>query len=202
MKRLSFNAVVIFLIVALFQVSAFSQSPDEKAAFSKVVSSARQMKNMTASFRETKRLKMLSDAVEKTGRLWYQSPSSLRWEYDSRNYGVYNQKGGYMVRDGHRDGASSRGFSAMGKMVTSMMSSLSEDMKEFSVSYDMESGKLKVTATSASARMKAMVDRVIMVFDVSTCHIRSFEMVNNAGSTLITFSSVTTDTEIDRQLFN
>ncbi|MBE6244195.1 MAG: outer membrane lipoprotein carrier protein LolA [Bacteroidales bacterium] len=194
-----------FFILALLTVAcgwAFAQTPQEKEAFARIVSSTTGMKTMTADFVETKHLQMLEEDAVQSGRLWYKAPSSMRWEYGKDFYGVLSQRGAYMVRGGKRDGALTRGFSQTGKMVTGLISNLSDNLKEYKVTYVKEGKDLKVTAVPTSPRMKGMVDSVVMKFDTATCLIKSFEIRNSAGYTLITFSNVKKDVEIDSQLFN
>ena len=194
-----------FFILALLTVAcgwAFAQTPQEKEAFARIVSSTTGMKTMTADFVETKHLQMLEEDAVQSGRLWYKAPSSMRWEYGKDFYGVLSQRGAYMVRGGKRDGALTRGFSQTGKMVTGLISNLSDNLKEYKVTYVKEGKDLKVTAVPTSSRMKGMVDSVVMKFDTATCLIKSFEIRNSAGYTLITFSNVKKDVEIDSQLFN
>lgn len=194
-----------FFILALLNVAcgwAFAQTPQEKEAFARIVSSTTGMKTMTADFVETKHLQMLEEDAVQSGRLWYKAPSSMRWEYGKDFYGVLSQRGAYMVRGGKRDGALTRGFSQTGKMVTGLISNLSDNLKEYKVTYVKEGKDLKVTAVPTSPRMKGMVDSVVMKFDTATCLIKSFEIRNSAGYTLITFSNVKKDVEIDSQLFN
>lgn len=194
-----------FFILALLIVAcgwAFAQTPQEKEAFARIVSSTTGMKTMTADFVETKHLQMLEEDAVQSGRLWYKAPSSMRWEYGKDFYGVLSQRGAYMVRGGKRDGALTRGFSQTGKMVTGLISNLSDNLKEYKVTYVKEGKDLKVTAVPTSPRMKGMVDSVVMKFDTATCLIKSFEIRNSAGYTLITFSNVKKDVEIDSQLFN
>ena len=201
MKNLSLN-ILAFVFAVLTPVVSSAQTNAEKAVFQKVVSSASRMKSMVADFKETKHLKMLSDEVVTTGKLWYKAPSFMRWEYDTKNYGVYNLKGGYMVKNGVRDGALSRGFSQMGKMVTGLLTTLSDNPKDFDVSYKIEGKELVVTAVPKASRLKGTVGSVVMKFDSSTSLVKSFEIRTEAGYTLITFSSVKTDIETDPQLFN
>lgn len=194
-----------FFILALLTVAcgwAFAQTPQEKEAFARIVSSTTGMKTMTADFVETKHLQMLEEDAVQSGRLWYKAPSSMRWEYGKDFYGVLSQRGAYMVRGGKRDGALTRGFSQTGKMVTGLISNLSDNLKEYKVTYVKEGKDLKVTAVPTSPRMKGMVDSVVMKFDTATCLIKSFKIRNSAGYTLITFSNVKKDVEIDSQLFN
>lgn len=194
-----------FFILALLTIAcgwAFAQTPQEKEAFARIVSSTTGMKTMTADFVETKHLQMLEEDAVQSGRLWYKAPSSMRWEYGKDFYGVLSQRGAYMVRGGKRDGALTRGFSQTGKMVTGLISNLSDNLKEYKVTYVKEGKDLKVTAVPTSPRMKGMVDSVVMKFDTATCLIKSFEIRNSAGYTLITFSNVKKDVEIDSQLFN
>lgn len=194
-----------FFILALLTVAcgwAFAQTPQEKEAFARIVSSTTGMKTMTADFVETKHFQMLEEDAVQSGRLWYKAPSSMRWEYGKDFYGVLSQRGAYMVRGGKRDGALTRGFSQTGKMVTGLISNLSDNLKEYKVTYVKEGKDLKVTAVPTSPRMKGMVDSVVMKFDTATCLIKSFEIRNSAGYTLITFSNVKKDVEIDSQLFN
>ena len=198
----SLKYILLSSAILFAQALSFAQTPAEKAAFERVVSSARSMKTMTADFTETKQLKMLSDAVVTTGKLWYKAPSYMRWEYDSRNYGVYNPKGGYMVKNGQRDGAMSRGFAQTGRMVTQLMGNLSEDIKDYSISYKTAGKNLEVTAIPVSPRMKGFVESIVMKFDIATCQIRSFEMHSQSGVTTIVFSGMKTDSDIDSQLFN
>ena len=188
--------------ILLFGAPSFAQTAQEKAAFDKIVSATRSIKSMTSDFTETKHLKMLTEDVVTTGKLWYKSPSYMRWEYDSRNYGVLNPKGSYMVKDGQRNGALSRGFGQTGKMVTSLMSGLSQDLKDYSVTYSKSGNLLTVTAVPVSPRMKSMVESVIMVFDIPSSTIKSFEIRSSSGYTLITFSNLKKDSELDMQLFN
>lgn len=188
--------------ILLFGAPSFAQTAQEKAAFDKIVSATRSIKSMTSDFTETKHLKMLSEDVVTTGKLWYKYPSYMRWEYDSRNYGVLNPKGAYMVKDGQRNGALSRGFGQTGKMVTSLMSGLSQDLKDYSVSYSKSGNSLTVTAVPASPRMKGVVDSVIMIFDIPSSTIKSFEIRSSSGFTHIDFNNLKKDAEVDMQLFN
>ncbi|MBP5391184.1 MAG: outer membrane lipoprotein carrier protein LolA [Bacteroidales bacterium] len=194
-----------FFILALLTLACgwvYAQTPAEKEAFARIMSSTTSMKTMTADFVETKHLQMLEEDAVQSGKLWYKAPSSMRWEYGKDFYGVLSQKGAYMVRGGKRDGALTRGFSQTGKMVTGLISNLSDNLKDYKVSYVKDGKDLKVTAIPTSPRMKGMVDSVVMKFDIATSLIKSFEIRNNAGYTLITFSNVKKDSEIDPQLFN
>ncbi|MBR5074367.1 MAG: outer membrane lipoprotein carrier protein LolA [Bacteroidales bacterium] len=194
--------IFILALLTLAFGWASAQTQQEKEAFARIVSSTTGMKTMTADFTETKHLQMLEEDAVQSGKLWYKAPSCMRWEYGRDFYGVLSQKGAYMVRGGKRDGALTRGFTQTGKMVTGLISNLSENLKDYKVSYIKDGKDLKVTAVPTSPRMKGMVDSVIMKFDITTCLIKSFEIRNNAGYTLITFSNVKKDVEIDSQLFN
>ena len=199
MIRLRFGILALLLLVPVW-VSA--QTAQEKEAFNRIVASTTGMKTMTADFTETKHLEMLSDDVIQSGKLWYRSPSFMRWEYSKDFYGVYSPKGAYMVRGGKRDGGLTRGFSQTARMVTGLISNLSDNIKDYKVSYAKDGKDLKITAVPVSPKMKGMVDCVVMKFDIATCLIKSFEIRNKAGYTLITFSSVKRDAEMDSQLFN
>ena len=194
--------IFILALLTLAFGWASAQTQQEKEAFARIVSSTTGMKTMTADFTETKHHQMLEEDAVQSGKLWYKAPSCMRWEYGRDFYGVLSQKGAYMVRGGKRDGALTRGFTQTGKMVTGLISNLSENLKDYKVSYIKDGKDLKVTAVPTSPRMKGMVDSVIMKFDITTCLIKSFEIRNNAGYTLITFSNVKKDVEIDSQLFN
>ena len=196
------RSYLLLAAILLFLAPSFAQTAQEKAAFDKIVAATRSIKSMTSDFTETKHLKMLSEDVVTTGKLWYKSPSWMRWEYDSRNYGVLNPKGAYMVKDGQRNGALSRGFGQTGKMVTSLMSGLSQDLKDYSVSYSKSGNSLTVTAVPVSPRMKGVVDSVVMIFDISSSTIKSFEIRSSSGFTHIDFNNLKKDAEVDMQLFN
>ena len=90
----------------------------------------------------------------------------------------------------------------MGKMVTGLLTTLSDNPKDFDVSYKIEGKELVVTAVPKASRLKGTVGSVVMKFDSSTSLVKSFEIRTEAGYTLITFSSVKTDVETDPQLFN
>ena len=196
------RSYLLLAAILLFLAPSFAQTAQEKAAFDKIVAATRSIKSMTSDFTETKHLKMLSEDVVTTGKLWYKSPSWMRWEYDSCNYGVLNPKGAYMVKDGQRNGALSRGFGQTGKMVTSLMSGLSQDLKDYSVSYSKSGNSLTVTAVPVSPRMKGVVDSVVMIFDISSSTIKSFEIRSSSGFTHIDFNNLKKDAEVDMQLFN
>ncbi|MBO7562219.1 MAG: outer membrane lipoprotein carrier protein LolA [Bacteroidales bacterium] len=196
------RSYLLLAAILLFGAPSFAQTAQEKAAFDKIVTATRSIKSMTSDFTETKHLKMLSEDVVTAGKLWYKSPSWMRWEYDSRNYGVLNPKGAYMVKDGQRNGALSRGFGQTGKMVTSLMSGLSQDLKDYSVSYSKSGNSLTVTAVPVSPRMKGVVDSVVMIFDIPSSTIKSFEIRSSSGFTHIDFNNLKKDAEVDMQLFN
>ena len=196
------RSYLLLAAILLFGAPSFAQTAQEKAAFDKIVTATRSIKSMTSDFTETKHLKMLSEDVVTAGKLWYKSPSWMRWEYDSSNYGVLNPKGAYMVKDGQRNGALSRGFGQTGKMVTSLMSGLSQDLKDYSVSYSKSGNSLTVTAVPVSPRMKGVVDRVVMIFDIPSSTIKSFEIRSSSGFTHIDFNNLKKDAEVDMQLFN
>ncbi len=195
-----------YLIIVLISFTglgqAMAQSAQEKVVFEKIVASAANMQTMSADFTEKKQLKMLSEEVVNTGKIWYKSPAYMRWEYDNKNYGVYSPRGGYMVRNGQREGALSRGFSNMGRIITGLISKFSGEVKDFALSYKVEGKELIINVQPTSAKMKGAVERIIMKFDTSSTLIRSFEIVNTAGCTLITFSSVSINADVDQQLFN
>ncbi len=193
---------VVFFSAIMISGSLYAQTAAEKAAFDKVVASACSMKNMTADFTETKHLDMLSQDVVTKGKLWYMAPSYMRWEYDNLNYGVYNPKTAYMVKDGQRNGALSRGFSQAGRMITQLMGGLGQNLKDYEISYVKEGKDLKVTAVPVQERYRNYVESIEMKFDASLSIIKSFEIKSPSGFTLITFSDVKINTDIDTQLFN
>ena len=69
----------ILALLTLASGWSFAQTPQEKEAFARIVSSTTGMKTMTADFVETKHLQMLEEDAVQSGKLWYKAPSCMRW---------------------------------------------------------------------------------------------------------------------------
>jgi len=131
---------VLLIVVGCLLIAGPAQAQDAKVARQHIVDAAKRMKTMQCDFVQTKQTKLLSSAGVSTGRLYYNQPYRLRWEYltpTAHTFEINGQK--VLTSDSHgsteTDIRSNRMYKEMARLMTSIMSAQSlADEKDFEVS--------------------------------------------------------------------
>lgn len=198
-------AVFVMMLSASIYASALGggqSAQTDRTVYDRIKAVSGSLKSLTCDFTETRNMAVLASPAVKKGKLSYLAPDCMRWEYDVDNYSVCNSSGGYMIKGGRQSGAGSRAFSMVGKLITSFISGKPADPKQFSMSSRMEKGDFVVILTPRSDRLKVAFDHITMRFDAKSGLIKSYETYRGDDSTILTFSNIKTNIELDRQLFN
>lgn len=200
---LKISAILLLLLLVSAASAPAQDAADEKAAaaYGKIISVSRSMESLTCDFTETKHIAVLSSDVVSKGTLYYRS-GCMRWEYDTENYGVYNNGRAYYVKEGKQSAGVSRAFAVIGKIAVSVIGGGELDRKRFSICPRTEGGELIVVLTPLQERIKAAFDSITIRFDTASGLIKSYETIRSGDSTKLVFSNIRINADLDPQLFD
>ena len=69
------------ILTILFSLSSITSALAQTSAIDEISKASQAVGTVEADFTQTKRLKMLNDAMVSKGRMWCTQPNRLRWEY-------------------------------------------------------------------------------------------------------------------------
>ncbi len=175
--------ISLLAFVAVVNAAARSAAPQGDQA----------VKTMQADFVQTKTMKMLGDKMVSRGKMYYQNPDKLHWEYTAPYAYTFVLSGNkVMLKKGTRkdivDVKQNRIFREIARIMV---------------------GSVCVTSTSAtkemkmSKEMKSMYKRIVLHFDTKTTLVKKVVMYEKNGDTTeIEIKNVTLNKNISPAVFN
>lgn len=205
-KKLIHRISLLTLLLLAFSTAATAQSQAE--IIKKINAVAATMKSMQCDFVQTKHLKMLNDKMVSYGKMYYQQPNKLHWEYTSP-YSYTFAFNGQQVKltKGKRsdviDVNQSKVFKEIARiMMNSVVGKSLSDKSDFKVSIAATSTEWVATLVPQRREMRQMFQKIVLHFSKSASMVSSVELVEKKGDrTVIQLKNVQKDKPINAQLF-
>lgn len=202
MKRLLFT-----LMLSLLPTLVMAQQ-SEAETIREIERTSASIESLECDFVQTKHLKMLNDKMVSYGKMYYQQPNMLRWEYTSPYTYTFMLSGNQvLLKNAQRqdviDVDKNKMFKEIARMMMSSVtgSSLS-DSDTFDIDIATVGNEWVATLVPKRGNMKQMWKSLVLHFDRAAKSVTKVEMREHSGdTTVIELSNVRLNCAIDASLF-
>ena len=164
---------------------------------------------LQADFTQTKKMKMLSNALTSKGKMWCTQPNRLRWEYLTPNTSAFILNNGkVLLKGGKRNHTINMNRNRMLRELTRLMipnglgKCLSEK-RDFLMSVETKNNQHILTLLPQSKESKQMFTQIIMYYDRGQSVVTKVEMwEKNGDSTTIELSSININLTINESVYS
>lgn len=199
-----------FLISLLFSLSLLCVSAqNQQAIVEKINKACAEMKTMECDFVQTKYLKMLNDQMVSKGKMSYQQPSALRWEYTTPyTYTFVLNDNKILLKNNRRkdviDVNQNKMFKEIARiMMNSIVGKCLTDDKAFKTTIEETSAEWVATLLPQKKEMKQMWSKLILHFDRTKNAVVKVEMYEKTRDrTVIDLMNTKTNHPIDQKVFS
>lgn len=202
MKRL-----ISALIAAFVSLVAMAQ-PAKEDIIKEIIETGSSMKSLQCAFIQTRKMSIMNAEAVSEGRMHYQQPDKLRWEYVApfKSIFVLNGTEALMQNESRTDVVDieqNRRFKGIARLMTGSISgSFLSDDKSFDVSVEENPQEWVVTLVPLRREMKQMWTRIVMHFNLSQKHVSSIGLYEQNGDcTEIKFNKVVKNGAIAPETF-
>lgn len=164
-----------------------------------------EIETLESSFVQRKTVAVLAETAESEGKMYYQKPSRMRWEYRQPEsyYFVMNDGKAVMKKGEETDrGGGARVFGEIGKMILACISGQKVvDEGKFTPTYELGGEVFRITLVPKNRRMLQMMSALVMEFDIREHTIRAVEMRQGEDVTRISFKDKKVNGKLGESLF-
>lgn len=164
-----------------------------------------QIGTLECRFLQQKTISVLAETAEAEGKMYYQKPDRMRWEYVKPDafYFVIDGNKSVMKKNGETDrGGGARIFGEIAKMILASISGRQlVDEERFIPSYSGNQEIFRISLLPKNRRMLQMISLLVMEFDIKEYAIRSVEMRQGEDVTKIEFKDKKVNGKLDERLF-
>lgn len=195
-------------ILCLFSLLTFAQQASQAQLIQKISAEAQNLKSLQCDFVQTKTVKMLNEKMVSKGKMAYQQPSKLHWEYitpyaytfilnDTQVSLQKNQKNDVI------DVSKNKMFKEIASiMMSSVVGKCLNDSKSFKTSITQNSTEYVATLIPQKKEMKQMFTQIILHFNIKQGVVSQVEMKEkNGDSTVIVLQNIKKNAKIDAKTF-
>ncbi len=192
---------------------AFSQnaplSETELSTFiNEVASKANNLESLSSDFTQTKFIQLMEDKSVSKGKLYYQAPNVLKWEYATPyNYKIlFKDNQLHIDDDGNKSVTRLNANKLMEKLVSlisgSVNGKLVADHENYDVSFTKEGNSVSAVIIPRDPSIKDMFHEIIMIFDEDNI-LNSVRLMEEGGDyTHIDFKNIKINTPLDKSVFD
>lgn len=198
--------LILFLLCS---VCMFASAQNQNAIIQKINKAASSMQSMQCDFVQTKHLKLLKDKMVSNGKMYYQSPNLLRWEYvNPYTYTfILNDSKVLLKKDKRNDVIDinkNKVFKEIARMMmNSVVGKCLNDTKTFSTTITSSGKGYVATLIPLRKDIKQMYNKIILHFDATNCCVRRVEMYEKSGDfTVIELKNVLLNKQLNAKLFS
>lgn len=201
--------LIILLTTLCFQGRvAAQQAVSGEQARQEISRVAAALTTMTCDFVQTKHLKMLRDEMVSKGKMYYQQPGKLRWEYTTPYTYVFilNDTKVVLKNDTRNDVIDVNQNKMFREIVRLMMNTVVgnclTDEKDFKVSVAVSSSEYVATLTPVRRDLKQMFTTIVLHFNRQSKMVSQVELLEKNGDrTVIELKNVQTHAAIPQEMF-
>ena len=166
------------------------------------------MKTMQCDFVQTKHLKMLNDKMVAKGRMYYQQPNRLRWEYTSPYSYVFILNGDKVLlknqqRNDVIDTNQNKLFREIARiMMNTVVGKCLSDDKDFKTTLVETPTEWVATLLPQRKDMKQMFQKVVLHFNRQKAMVSLVELIEKKGDkTIIELKNVRANEAVSEKIF-
>ena len=203
MKRL---LILFYMCGLLLPLSA--QIKHETQVRQQINQAASAMKTMQCDFVQTKHIRMLNDKMVSKGRMYYQQPNRLRWEYTSPYAYTFILNGDkVMLKNQQRndviDANQNKLFREIARiMMNTVVGKCLSDDKDFQTTLSETPTEWIATLVPQRKDMKGMFQKIILHFNRQQAMVAQVELIEKQGNkTIIELKNVRANEALNANLF-
>ena len=203
MRRLLISAVVMLMSAALY-----AQSSDKEDIINEISRLSSEIQYLECDFVQTKHLKILSDKMVSKGKMYFEQPGRLRWEYTSPYEYIFILNGDQvMLKNAGRtdviDVNRNKMFKEIARiMMNSIMGRSLADDKSFNTTIEETPQEWTATLLPLKKEMKQMWTKLVIHFDRRQETVSKVEMFEHNGDfTTIDIVNAEKNRLIDKSVF-
>jgi len=202
------KVVILSILFNMCAAFAMAQTSTQNA-IDEISKASGNISTLQADFSQTKKMKMLSNALTSKGKMWCTQPNRLRWEYLTPNTSAFILNNGkVLLKGGKRNHTINVNRNRMLRELTRLMipyglgKCLSEK-KDFLVSVETQNDQHILTLLPQSKELKQMFTRIILYYDRGQSVVTKVEMwEKNGDSTTIELSSININQTINESVYS
>ena len=201
--------IIRLVLACVLPLQVMAQQASKEEIISHIIGNSAGMQSIACDFVQTKSLNMLDDKMVSKGKMYYEQPGKLRWEYTSPHSMIFMLCGNTIVlKDECRidsiDARKNRMYKEMaGFMLGSITGEYLLDEKSFDVSVVEEAGEWVVTLCPLRKSMKQVWVRLVLHFVRGGHAISRLEMLEPSGDrTDISFMNVEINVPLAAGIFD
>lgn len=199
---------ILLLFLSLNLTAQEKLSNEEKAEFqAEMMTKANNLETLEADFVQTKKMDMIMENAVSRGKLYYQNPEKLKWEYTKPlNYVIIFAEGELYINDAGnksvRNTSSNKLFDKIAKLITgSVNGKLLQDNNNFEISFIRESDLISSVIIPKDKNLKAMFAEIHLKFDKENI-VKQVSLIEETGdATIIKFNNIKINQEIPASVF-
>jgi len=198
--------LLIYILLALMPIGAMAQNDNQIAE--KISRNSSQLQTLECDFVQTKYLKILNNKMVSRGKMYYQQPDKLRWEYQSPySYILIMNQNKVLIKNNTRtdviDINQNKMFKEIGRlMMNSIVGGFLDDQHSFDISITLSDGIYIATLLPLNREMKQMWTKLVLYFDPISLGVTQVEMHEKTGDyTVIELLNSVTNQSITPKTF-
>lgn len=181
----------------VLSAATFAQQSAQDSIIEQIVAASSKMSSLKCDFVQTKYVSLLDEAMVSKGRMSFEQPSKLCWEYTSPASFAFQLDGSAIsiLRDGREEsmeGNQSRMIRELAKFIMSSISGSSlTDSKMFQTSIEELSSDWAAVMVPKRSDLKRMWSRLVIHFDPVHKYASRIELFEASGDkTVIEFKNI------------
>ena len=183
--------ILFILFIILLPFGVFAQTSEEQKIVNKINKFNSEISSIECDFVQTKHLQILNDKMVSYGKMYYQQPDKLRWEYILPYSYVFsiNNNTVLLKKGEHLDIIDVNKNKMFKEIVRIMMSSIVgnclNDLNTFDLHIEETEKEWNITLLPKKKEMKKMWEKLILHFDLKNKYVTQVEMYESTGDCTI-----------------
>ena len=185
-----------------------AQTVNQAHVKQQISKAASALKSMQCDFVQTKHLKMLNEDMVSQGKMYYQQPDRLRWEYTTPYSYTFLLNGSkVLLKNKHRndviDVNQNKLFKEIARiMMNSVVGKCLNDDKEYKVDISASGSDWIATLSPLRKNMRQLFKRIVIHFDKQRAVVSRVELLEKNGDrTVIELKDIRKNEPISSDLF-
>ncbi len=196
------------ILTILFSLCSITSALAQTSAIDEISKASQAVESVQADFTQTKRLKMLNDAMVSKGRMWCTQPNRLRWEYTTPYASLFilnddkvlfknSKRSNTLNANRHK-----RIREMIRIMIPSNLGKVLSQKKDFHATAETTGNQHILTLVPQKKELKQMFARIVLYYDRKQAVVTQIEMFEkNGDSTAIQLSSIKKNIVINPSVF-
>lgn len=196
------------ILTILFSLCSITSALAQTSAIDEISKASQAVETVQADFTQTKRLKMLNDAMVSKGRMWCTQPNRLRWEYTTPYASLFilnddkvlfknSKRSNTLNANRHK-----RIREMIRIMIPSNLGKVLSQKKDFHTTTETTGNQHILTLVPQKKELKQMFARIVLYYDRKQAVVTQIEMFEkNGDSTTILLSSIKKNIVINPSVF-